>query len=91
MRDLEESNPSSTLNEKKMEQLNSTELNSIFDVIFHKYSIGLTIVGKYVWQEDEQKGDISIALVFQEQSLTSELFKDVQDATLLILHCRTMW
>ena len=53
---------------------------------------GLTIVGKYAWQqEEEQKGDISIALIFQEQSFISELFKDIQDATLLILHCRTMW
>ena len=36
--------------EKKMEQLNSTELNSIFEIILHKYSIGLMIVGKLVWQ-----------------------------------------
>ena len=29
--------------------------------------IGLSIVGKYVWQqEEEQKGDISIALISQE-------------------------
>ena len=39
-----------------MEQLNSAELNSIFEVILHKYSIGLMIVGKLVWlQEEVQK------------------------------------
>ena len=36
-----------------MEQLNSTELNSIFEIILHKYSIGLMIVGKLVWQQEE--------------------------------------
>ena len=36
-----------------MEQLNSTESNSIFEVILHKYSIGLMIVGKLVWQQEE--------------------------------------
>ena len=31
-----------------MEQLNSTELNFIFEIILHKHSIGLMIVGKLV-------------------------------------------
>ena len=35
-------------------------------------------------QEEEQKGDISIALMILEH-FVSELFKDIQDATLLIL------
>ena len=36
-----------------MEQLNSTELNSIFEIILHQYSIGLMIVGKLVWQQEK--------------------------------------
>ena len=57
----------------------------------HKFFIGLTIDGKHAWQqEEERKGDISIALMFQEQSFISELFKDIQDAIFLIFHFRTM-
>ena len=53
-----------------MEQLNSTELNSIFEVILHKYSIGLMIVGKLVWQQEEvRKEDISIALMIRGKIL----------------------
>ena len=75
-----------------MEQLNSTELNSIFEIILHKYSIGRMIVGKLVWQQEEvRKGDISIALMFQEILFISEFFQDIQDAILLIFHYRTMW
>ena len=49
------------------------------------------IVGKHAWQqEEERKGDISTALMFQEQLFISELFKDVQDAISLILHHRKM-
>ena len=34
---------------------------------FHKYFIGLTIVGSHAWQQEvERKGDISTALIFQE-------------------------
>ena len=58
----------------------------------HILLIGLTIVGKHAWQqEEEQKGDISTALMIQEQLFISELFKDIQDATSLILYYRTMW
>ena len=43
---------------KLMEQFNSRELNFIFEIIPHKYSIGLMIVGNLVWQQEEvQKGD----------------------------------
>ena len=74
-----------------MEQLNSTELNSIFEIILHKYSIGLMIVGKVVWQQEEvRKEDISIALMTLEEFFTSELFKDTLETILLILHYRTM-
>ena len=37
-----------------------------------------------------EKGDSSTVLMIQEQLFISELFKDIQDAILLILHCRTM-
>ena len=74
-----------------MEQLNSTELNSIFEITPHKYSIGLMSVGNLVWQQEEvRKGDISIALIIREQSFTSELFKDTLETILLILRYRTM-
>ena len=53
--------------------------------------IGLTLDGKHVWQQEEEKGDSSIVLTVQEQLFNSELFKDIQDAILLILHFRTMW
>ena len=69
-----------------MEQLNSTELNSIFEIILHKYSIGLMIVGKLVWQQEEvRKEDISIALIIREESFASELFKDTLETISLIL------
>ena len=70
-----------------MEQLNSTELNSIFEVILHKYSIGLMIVGKL---EEVRKEDIRFALTIREESFTSELFKDTLETILLILCYRTM-
>ena len=38
-----------------------------------------------------QKKKISIVLILQEQFCTSESFKVIQDAILLILHCRTMY
>ena len=53
--------------------------------------IGLIVDGKHAWQqEEEQKGDISTALMIQESLFISELFKEIQDAILLILHNRTM-
>ena len=53
-----------------MEQFNSIELNFIFEIIPHKYSIGLMIVGNLVWQQEEvRKGDISIALTIRENPL----------------------
>ena len=41
-------------------------------------------------QEEETRRDTSTALVLQEKSCTSELFKVIQDAVLLILLYRTM-
>ena len=50
-----------------MERFNSGELMNIFRVSLHKFLVGLTIVGKHAWQqEEEQKGDISTALMLQE-------------------------
>ena len=41
-----------------MKQFNSGELNFIFEINSHKYSIGLMSVGNLVWQQEEvQKGD----------------------------------
>ena len=74
-----------------MEQFNSGELRTIFRISFHKNNVGRMIVGKHAWkQEEDPKEDISIALIFQEQLFTSELFKDTQDVVSLILHYRTM-
>ena len=47
-----------------MEQFNSGELNFIFEINTHKYSIGPMSFGNLAWQQEEvQKGDISIALI----------------------------
>ena len=74
-----------------MEQLNSTESNSIFEIIIPKYIIGLMIVEKLVWlQEEVRNEDISIALIIQEQFSTSALFRDILDVISLILRYRTM-
>ena len=76
---------------KKMERLNFTKSNSIFEIIIHKYNFGLTIVGKLVWQQEEvRKYDISIALMILEEFFTSVLFRDTLEAILLILRYRTM-
>ena len=76
-----------------MERLNSpTKSNSIFEIIIHKYDIGLTIVGKLVWlQEEDRNEDISILLIIREQFSTSVFFKDTLEAISLILRYRTMW
>ena len=74
-----------------MEQQNSTKSNSIFEVIIHKYIIGLMIDGKLVWlQEEVRNEDISIALIIREQFFTSVLFKVILEAISLILRYRTM-
>ena len=78
-------------NEKMTEQFNSGESSFIFGINFHKTNIGRMIFGMHACQQEEdQKEDISTALIFQEQLFTSELFKDTQDDVSLILHYRTM-
>ena len=75
-----------------VERFISGEERKIFRIHSHNLFIGLTVGGKHVWhQEEEQKGDISTALMIQEQLFISELFKDIQDATLLILYYKTVW
>ena len=70
-----------------MEQFNSGESSFIFGINFHKFLVGRMIVGKFAWQQEEedQKEDISTALMFQEQFFSSALFKDTQDVISLIL------
>ena len=54
---------------------------------FPQRQLGHTIVGRHAWQqEEEQQGDISTALIFQEKLFLSELFKDIQDVISLIFH-----
>ena len=67
------------------EQFNAGGSRIIFRIHSHNLFIGLTIDRKHAWQqEEEQKGDSSAALMNQEQSFISELFKDIQDAIILI-------
>ena len=67
------------------------KFNFIFEIIIHKYIIGLMIDGKLVWlQEEDRNEDISTALIFQEQFFTSVLFKDTLDIISLILCYWTM-
>ena len=74
-----------------MEQLNSIESNSIFEIIIPKYIVGLMIDGKLVWlQEEDPNEDISIALTIREHFSTSVLFKDILGTISLILRYRTM-
>ena len=80
---------STTRRRRSSSILENQELSS--ESISTKLLTGLTIVGKHAWQQEEQKGDISTALMIQEQLFISELFKDIQDATLLVLYYRTMW
>ena len=59
-------------------------IKEIFRISSHTLLIGLTVSGKYAWLFT------STALVFQEQLFISELFRDIQDAILLILRYRLM-
>ena len=74
-----------------MEQFNFEELRILTRINFQRLLPGQTVIGQHAWQqEEEQKEDISIAMIFQEQLFISELFKDIQEVILLILHYRTM-
>ena len=78
--------------EKTMERLNTGESKTIFRNISCIVIIGLTKSGRKAWQEEEEetRKDTSIVRIFQEQLFISELFRVIQDAVSLILHCRTM-
>ena len=78
-------------NEKKTEQFNSGESKTIFRISSHTLLIGLTVSGKYAWQEAEAtRKDFNIVLIRQDKKFfLSQLFRDIQDAISLILHCRT--
>ena len=73
-------------NEKMTERLHSGELKIIFRNTSCTVIIGLTTGGRKAWQEEEAtRKYISIVVIHQDQSCTSEFFKVVQDALLLIL------
>ena len=77
--------------EKMLEQFNCGELKQIFSNISCIALIGLIASGRKAWQEEEEKRkDTSTVLILHEQLCISELFKDIQDAILLILLYRTM-
>ena len=63
----------------------------IFRFFLRILDIGLTKSGRASWQEEEEtRKDFSIVPILHEKFFTSELFKVIQDAILLILHYRTM-
>ena len=73
-----------------MEQLKFAELNSIFEVIIHKYIIGLMIDGKFVWLQDEDRNEnINIAMIIRKQFFTSVFFKVILEAISLIVRYKT--
>ena len=62
-------------------------LKMIFGTNLRILDIGLMKCGRAPWQEEEEtRKDTSTVLILQEQLCISELFKDIQDAILLILH-----
>ena len=76
--------------EKMMERLNSGDSKILFRTILCILDIGLMKHGRASWQKEEETIKyFRIVLILQEKFFTSELFKVIQDAILLILHCRT--
>ena len=72
-----------------MGRLNSGDQRIIFGTILCDLNIGMMKSGRAQWQEEDTRKDFSIVLILQEKFFTSELFKVIQDAILLI-HYRTM-
>ena len=64
----------------------------IFGTNWGTLSIGLMKCGRVKWQEAKAtREDFNIVLTRQDKKFfISELFKVIQDAIPLILHCRTM-
>ena len=77
--------------ETMMERSNSGEWKIIFRVILCILNIGLMKSGRAQWQEEDTRKDFSIVLILQEHFCTSELFKVIQDAILLIHHRTMSW
>ena len=74
-----------------MEQFNSGEFRKIFRNIPRIPLIGLMASAKHAWQQEEEiRKKSSTVLILGEHLCISELFKDIQDAILLILRYRTM-
>ena len=65
----------------------------IFGTDLSILNIGLMMYGRTRWQEAEATiTDFNTVLTRQDNKFfTFELFKVIQDAILLILHCRTMY
>ena len=75
-----------------MERLNSGDSKSIFGTNLSTLNIGMMKCGRVKWQEAEAtRKDFNIVLTRQDKKFfVSELFKVIQDAIPLILHCTTM-
>ena len=59
-----------TVQRETTEQFNSGESRIFFKINFHKFLTGRMIVGKHAWQQEEdQKEDISTALIFRNNYL----------------------
>ena len=85
VRGLEESHQSSstlsngTTRRRRSSSILENQEFSSKSISTNSLLVGMT-VGKHAWkQEEDQKEDISTALIFQELLFTSELFKDTQD------------
>ena len=77
--------------ENMMERLNSGNKKIIFRTNLCILDIGLTKRRRAAWQKAEETWNyFSFVLNLQENFFTSQLFKVIQDAILLILHYRTM-
>ena len=78
--------------ETMMERLKAGEQKMVFSTILCIFDIGLMKSGRASWQyEEETRKYFSIVLIRQDKKFfTSELFKVIQDAVLLILLYRTM-
>ena len=79
--------------EKKMVRSNSGDWKMIFGTDLSILNIGLMMYGRTRWQEAEATiKDFNAVLTRQDKKFfIFELFKVIQDAIPLILHCRTMY
>ena len=79
--------------EKKMVRSNSGDWKMIFGTNLRTLNIGLMKCGRGRGQEAEAtRKNFNTVLIHQDKKFfTFELFKVIQDAAPLILHCRTMY